>query len=367
MKRCRTVPAAAVASLIAWSIALAPAGLAAQTAQPPVATPSPSQAPIAIKAPHDWIVFSDHSTTPVVDAVSAHLAAARHAIADRDDAKAAQAMRAAARALAVQGERLAALERRRAVADAKRARETHARIVALSARLEATAALIEAGKVPTTAVLDQALGEDARADLEGRWLAADAATWYPVSQEPQRHFGAAIADFARHDSRAAAVEVRKADAYLRLAAARATGGAARALDAASTGLATVAHALDHGTLKSADAMERAFADANHALALAHRARAAQAWARKAYDQAGYELEAAAFSLDSATAWAGTHAQAAARAASADARAVGHKLASGGIWAKDEVAKGFESLRTALDQLGHSIGSKVQASPFDVGA
>lgn len=84
-------------------------------------------------------------------------------------------------------------------------------------------------------------------------------------------------------------------------------------------------------------------------------------------QAGYELKAAAQGLESAAAWTGGQAKAAAAAGASDARAVGEKLASGGVWARDEVAKGFESLGGALNKLGQSIGTKSKASPFDVGA
>jgi hypothetical protein len=49
------------------------------------------------------------------------------------------------------------------------------------------------------------------------------------------------------------------------------------------------------------------------------------------------------------------------------RAIGDKLASGGVWAKEEIAKGFESLGSGLNKLGQSIGSRNKASPFDVGA
>lgn len=109
-------------------------------------------------------------------------------------------------------------------------------------------------------------------------------------------------------------------------------------------------------------MDKAFADANHALALAHRAKAVESWTAKAYDQAGYELKEAAHGLESAAAWTGTEAKTAAAAATSDARALGDKLASGGVWAKDEVAKGFESLGTALNKLGRAIGSKAKAAP-----
>jgi hypothetical protein len=191
--------------------------------------------------------------------------------------------------------------------------------------------------------------------------------WYPVADEPQRHFGAAVEAFAKKDYKAAATEVRKAQAYLRLESARAVGEARKGLDAANAELEKTAKGLDKGAIKTEKDMDKAFANADHALALAHRANAAQAWAHKAYDQAGYELKAAAQGLEGAAAWSGAEAKSAATAAAADVRLIGDKLAGGGVWAKDEVAKGFESLGGALNKLGQSIGAKGKASPFDAGA
>lgn len=367
MKHCNTLLAAAILAALAQPPSTALAQTAKPAAAPASAAASAPKAPMAIQSPAEWIEYDDTTYTPVVDAVSTQLSAALAALAGKDNAKAAEAMRAAAHALAVQGDKLAKLDRLRAIADLKQARDTQARMVALTKRLDATAALIKAGKVPTTAALDKTLDKAARADLERRWLVTDVATWYPLTEEPQRHFGAAIEAYAKKDTKTAAAEVRKAQAYVRLESARAAGNARRGLDAASVDLDKVARSLDKGTLKAKADMDKAFAETSHALSLAHRAKAAQSWAHKAYDQAGYELKAAASSLESAAAWAGGQAQSAAHAATADARAVGDKLASGGIWAKDEVAKGFESLGSALDALGRSIGAKSKASPFDVGA
>jgi hypothetical protein len=98
-----------------------------------------------------------------------------------------------------------------------------------------------------------------------------------------------------------------------------------------------------------------------ALALAHRAKAAESWAHKEYDKAGYELKAAAHGLESAAGWVGTEAKAGAAAAVAD------KLASGATWAREEVAKGFESLGHAINALGQKLGSRKKAAPVDVGS
>ena len=360
--------AAALALLTQVPItAMAQAQQAKQPAAAPAAAAAPAKAPIVAKAPIEWIQFDDLSVTPVIDDVSSHLAAARAALASKDNAKAAQAMHAAARALQAQGDRAAKLDRQRAAVDLKAAKEVHLKMSALTHRLDKAAAQIKAGKLSGTTAFDKTIGKAQRADLERRWLVSDVSTWYPVAEEPQRHFGAAVEDYAKKDYKAAATEVRKAASYVRLEAARAVGDVKTGLDAANADLERTAAALDKGALNAQKDMEKTFAGADHALALAHRARAAESWARKNYDQVGYELKAAAHGLESGAAWAGNETKAAASGATADARAIGDKLASGGVWAKDEIAKGFESLGSGLNNLGQSIGSKNKASPFDVGA
>jgi hypothetical protein len=368
-----------IAAAAVLAFAQLPLTAAAQSAKPAVpasattsattaaAASSTAKAPVVAKSPTDWIEYDDATYTPVLDDVSQALATARAALAKKDNAKAAEAMTTAARALEAQADRAGRVDRQRAAADMKLARETHTRMVALTKKLDATAAQIKAGKVVSTVALDKTLDKAARADMERRWLVTDVTGWYPVADEPQRHFGAAIEAFAKKDYKAAATEVRKAAAYVRLESARAVGQAKTGLDAAGSELEKTAKALDKGAVKAEKDMDTAFANANHALALAHRAKAAESWAHKAYDQAGYELKAAAQGLESAAAWTGAEAKSAASTGVSDARSVGDKLASGGVWAKNEVAKGFESLGGALNKLGQSIGSKAKASPFDVGA
>ena len=340
-----------------------PAGGASATAGP--AAPSGAQAAVKTKSPTDWIEYDDATYTPVLDDVSAALARARAALAGKDNAKASEAMTAAARALQAQADRAGKIDRQRAAADMTLARETHAKMVALAKKLDATAAQIRSGKVPTTAALDKTLNKSARADLERRWLVTDVTGWYPVAEEPQRHFTAAAAAFAKKDYKSAAVEVRKASAYLRLESTRAVGDARKGLDAADAGLDRTARSLDKGSIKTEKELDQAFASADQALAVAHRAKAAEDWARKDYVDAGYELKAAAHGLESAATWTGGEAKAAAAAGASDARAVGDKLASGGVWARKEVAKGFASLGGALNELGLDVGSKNKASPVDV--
>jgi hypothetical protein len=358
-----------VAVAVALTLAQLPLSVAAQspTPKPAAAAPAATPAPVTARSPTDWIVYDDATYTPVLDDVSQALAEVRSALAKQDRAKAAEAMTAAAHALQRQADRAGTIDRQHAAADMKLARETHARMLALTRKLEATAAQIQSGQVATTAALDKTLDKAARADLERRWLVTDVAGWYPVADEPQRHFGAAAQAYARQDYRAAATELRKAAAFVRLESARSVGQAKQGLDAAEAHLERMARGLDQGAIKTGKDLNKAFAEADHALALAHRSQAAESWAHKAYEQAGYELKSAAQGLEAAADWTGAQATSAAMAGVSDARTVGDKLASGGVWAKDEVAKGFETLGSGLNHLGQSIGLKSKASSFDVGA
>lgn len=358
---------ALIPAAVLLALSQVPSVAAAQTAQAPVApamsaSAAAPKAAFVAKAPDEWIRFDDASYTPVVDDVSRHLADARLALSKKEGVKAAEAMRAAARALGAQADRAAAADQHRAAADVKLARDTHTRIAALVKKLDATAAQVEAGKLTTTAQLDKTFDKAARADLERRWLVTDIATWYPVAGEPQRHFTAAAEAVARKDYKAAATEVRQGESYLRLESARAVGDAKQALNDAHAGLDKMARGLDNGVVETQAQMHKTFAAADHALALADRARSAQSWAAKAYDRAGYELKAAANDLEGAAMWTGTEAKTAAASATADARALGDKLISGGVWAKDEAAKTFDAFGAALNQLGASIGTQAKAAP-----
>ncbi len=320
----------------------------------------------AATSPDHWIEFDDETYTPVLDDVSRNIAAARAALVNKDNALAAQSITAAARALEAQADKVATLDRQQAAADMQQARDTQARLRMLTKTLDATAARIKAGQIPGTKALDQTLDKASRADLERRWLVVDAATWVPVVEEPQVHFRAAVEAFAKKDYQAAATEVRKAESYVRLEAARASGLEKKDLDATTAALEKTAVSLQKGSMKSEQTLRDTFAKANHALALAHRTKAAESWARKAYRHAGYELNAAAHGLESAAAWAGHASTEGARATLAETRAVGDKLVNGGVWAKQEVNAGFNDLGDALNKVGHALGLNAKAHTFDAG-
>lgn len=359
---------------VAMLIALTPfSGVVfAQTTKMPVAPTAPANpatatAPVAIQSPTDWIAYEDTTYTPVADEISRHLAAARKAFDAKDHKKAAAEMRAVADELKEQGARAAKADKVRAKAEMKLAQDTAKRMNLTAKKVTAAAAALESGKITTLADLDKALDQAARADMEFRWLVTDVTTWYPVSEEPQRHFGSALEAYVKKDYQAAATEIRKATSYLRLEAGRATNEAKQALESSVAELDTLAASVEKGAVKEEKALATAFTHANHALALAHHVNAAESWARKEYDKAGYELKAAAHGLESAAGWAGAEAKAGAAAAVADTKALGDKLVTGATWAREEVAKGFESLGNAINALGQRIGSSKKAEPVHVGS
>lgn len=349
-----------------------------------VAHAQTAKAPAAINA--DWIIFDDqyepvvdvHETqsggiifadeyTPVVDDVSRHLNAALKAFDARDNMKAAAGLRAVAGELKEQAARAG----KAGAADGTPIDMTILRrLDAAAGKVSAAAAGIESGKIKTRADLVKVIDKAARADMDDRWLVSDVTTWYAVTGKPQRHFDNAVAAYLKKDYKAAASEIRKAAGYLRLEAVRATSDTRQALNSSVAELDKLAASVENGALKDVlkgeKSMDKDFARANHALALAHRAEAAESWTGKAYNKVGYELKAAAHDLGSAAGWAGAEAKAGASAVVADTQALGDKLASGATWTRDEVGRGFEALGRALNELGHKIGAKQQAAPVKPG-
>ncbi|MQM30165.1 MAG: hypothetical protein CRU78_06330 [Candidatus Accumulibacter phosphatis] len=349
----------ATAQLANVAYAQAPKGAPAAAVQP--ASPA-TPAALQLTAPEDWIIYENTTTyTPVLDDLSRHLDAARKAFDAKDNKKAATEMRAAADELKKQaaradkeGKELVAADQALLAADQKFTQDAVTRINASATKVSAAASAIESGKITRKADLDQALDTAARADLDRRWVVTDVSTWYPVSEEPQRHFTNAVADYGRKEYTAAAAEIRKATGYLRLEAGRASGQAKQALDRSVLDLDKLAPAVAKGSLNETREMDKAFAEANQALAQAYRAKADESWVRHAYERTGYELKAAAHSLEGAAGWVGSEAKSIAASTVAETRALGDKLASGTQWTRDEVAKGLQNLASGIHAVGQQI-------------
>ncbi len=349
---------------------------AAKAATAPVERPAQAatKAPVPGKSPEGWTAYDGTTYAPSADAVGQHLDAAGKALKAKDAAKAAAEMRAVADELNLQLTRadaqnraLVAEDKMLLAGDMKFAQDSAKRMNASAEKATAAAAAIESGKIKSKADLDKAIDRAARAEMERRWLASDTTSRYPPSEEPQRHFTDAIAAYARKDFKAAATDIDRATGYLRLEAGRATGEAEQELNSSAAQLDSLSVAVGKGGVEGEQAMDAAFEKADHALALEHRAKAAESWARKDYGKAGHEFQAAAQGLEAAAGWAGEQATAAASATVADTKALGDKLASGAAYTRDEVAKGFESLGKGINALGRTISGAKKALPVKLGA
>jgi hypothetical protein len=178
--------------------------------------------------------------------------------------------------------------------------------------------------------------------------------WTVLADEPQQHFQEAHEQFVKKDLKAAAAEVRKGAAFLRLEAARATGASKEALAASIKELDSLAGKVESGGVTAASDLDHAFARAEHALASEHLARAKESWAKKDLKRAGGALKAAATSLEHALAWAGRKGEADVIAVTKDAGVVAGKLIEGTGWAANETEKAIEAVGAEIEKLGRSL-------------
>jgi hypothetical protein len=199
-------------------------------------------------------------------------------------------------------------------------------------------------------------------DSIGNAPVSEATSRHPPADASQRHFTDAVAAMARNDYTAAASDIREATAYLRHEAQRATGHAKHELATSATELDRLADRVGQGAVRDERSVAGAFARAEHALALAHRSAAADAWARNEYQRTGHELKAAAVGLEDAAGWIGGTAEAGISASVSAARRVGDALVAEGAWTRDEVARALESLGRGIDTLGRKLaeGGNAQA-------
>ena len=172
--------------------------------------------------------------------------------------------------------------------------------------------------------------------------------------EPQHHFMRAYEHFLRHEWNAAAEEIRKGGAFLKLEAARADADTKKALTASVKMLGELADEVKSGAVRSAKDLQNAFAMAEQTLARHHYLKATAAWAKKEVKKAGSELRAAAASLEHGFAWAGQTLEALTIKVLDDCRHIGGKLVEGAGWTKDEVGKALASLGKEIDKLGKTL-------------
>ncbi len=172
--------------------------------------------------------------------------------------------------------------------------------------------------------------------------------------EPEHHLGRARESFLKRDMKAAAAEIHTATGFLKLQAARASGGTKKALHASIKELDELARDVEKGTVATADKLEQPFARALHALAEHHHQKASQSWAKRATKKTGHDLKATAHHLEHGFKWSGEKVEQGTHAVIKDTRLVAGKLVEGTGWATHEVGNGITAVGKEVQKLGKKI-------------
>jgi hypothetical protein len=143
---------------------------------------------------------------------------------------------------------------------------------------------LDDNKISSVKQLDVVFSQAHDADIRQRWVEANEITWYPYVQEPDEHFKNAHDAFLIWDFKKTAEEIRKGAAFVKLEDVRATGDAQRSLVASTRELAKLADEASLGEVKDVKSLDKAFARADYALALTHRAETSEGWASRPVEE-----------------------------------------------------------------------------------
>ena len=323
-------------------------GFSEEKAEKPTVSAFPSsdaetqsaKAEIAAKTPEDWLVVENTTFIPVMDDVSRKMLDAQMAFQKKDNKRAAEYIRQSASILS--GESSGA------------SIKGQKRIQVAARELEKLATELDSNKISSEKQFDAVFVQAHGADIEQRWAVADEMTWYPYVEEPDRHFKSAHDAFLNRDFEKTAAEIRKGEAFVKLEDVRATGDAKRSLNASTRELTQLAGEASKGEVKDVKSLDNAFARADYALAISHRAKASEDWASKDETKAGYELRAATNYLEQGASRTGGDVETAVSAGVKDTREIAGKLIQGASVATDDVGKAMDTVGQEIDTLGKRV-------------
>jgi hypothetical protein len=292
--------------------------------------------------PDSWIVFDDEAVIPVMDELTRHLEAGHKALSDKQPREAASHLAQAAEVLENQ-EGPAADDRKPALEKA-------------AEELEHISEQLTAGETVSEPVLARAFLAAHHADVDQRYLVDDTVTLLPYYQHPQHHFEKAIQDLADKNSKAAAGEIRKGAAYLRMEAASAEADTKEALLRSTVELSQLARDLETGVTHEKTDLEHAFARATLARAHYHQLSARKSWLKEDAAGAGHALQAAAADVENGFKWSGREVGKASSEVLDGAREMSGLLIEGSGWAVDKVGKGIEKVGSEVEKMGKWMAS-----------
>ena len=172
--------------------------------------------------------------------------------------------------------------------------------------------------------------------------------------EAEHYFHQAREDFFKKDMKAAADEMRKGAAFLKLEAGRATEAGKQPLMASIQELEELADSVEKGTVTSTNELDHAFARAHTALATHYRLKAAESWAKKETSKIGKALKAAALHLEYSAAWGFGKLETGTKEVVKDTRILAGKLIKGTGSVTTEVGKTVEALGKEIEKVGQLV-------------
>jgi hypothetical protein len=198
------------------------------------------------------------------------------------------------------------------------------------------------------------------AEARGGVTTIEEDVWVPLLDEPSDQFHQAQKNFFKRHYRAAAAERREGAAFLKIEAERATGDTEHALKASAQELDKLAIATENGTVKSVHDLDKAFARADHALAMEYHALAEAAHKNDNDELAGKYMQAAADQLRHAVLWSGREIDKATAGAIDVARIAAGKLIKGSGWIAVEGGQLFADLGRAIERAGKLVAPRKQS-------
>ena len=180
--------------------------------------------------------------------------------------------------------------------------------------------------------------------------------WTYYVDEPQTHFQMAREAAAKKDMMAAADQMRRGAAFMRLEAMRADMESKQVIMMSSKEVDALADRMQQGLGGAEDQIDATLAHANEVMARSHYKMATEAYAKNDMKAAGRELRAADTDIDNGMKWIGKSWTETTAATKMTAREVANEMAKNAKVAQDDAKRALDETRKGIDALGKDLQS-----------
>jgi len=174
------------------------------------------------------------------------------------------------------------------------------------------------------------------------------------ADEPRLNFRDAVTDFLNRQPQAAATDIRKAVAYMKMESGRATAEGKKLIQTSVQELEKLAGEMQKGAVADLKDMQHAFVRAEYALAQHHYLKAVESHAKNDAQKTGQALQSSADYIDSGQVWMTRKMNEGADDVTKEARRIGAKLLEGSTVAATEAGKAFDGLGKELDAFKNKV-------------